>query len=110
MTDQTPISAADKARLRNLEQARKLLDAATAYMDALNRSNGSYTNAAARAEIPLLDAIYAITGCDEVFELAKERRDEVYGYACEDKWADEADYRYDLARENQMIAQWEAGQ
>ena len=114
MNAHTPITpeltASEKARIRELTNARKLVETASAYLAALERSGGEYTNAAARAEIPMLDAIYAITECDDVYELANERRDEVYGYACEDKWADEADFRYDLARDAEMVAAWEAGQ
>jgi hypothetical protein len=44
--------------------------------------------------------------CDEVLfmmaqEIAAERT------TSEDLWADEADYRYDLMREEQMLAAWE---
>ena len=64
-------------RERNLADARKLVETATAYLAALEASDGDYNRAAQIAEVPMMAAIYAITECDDVHALLVDRKAEL---------------------------------
>ena len=64
-------------RERNLADARKLAATAAAYLAALERADGDYTIIAQRAEVPMLQAIYAVTECPDVWALLVDRESEL---------------------------------
>lgn len=69
MTTETKTDWRAANRARNLAEARKLVETATAYLAALERADGDYTRFAMRAEVPLLEAIYNVTECADVWNL-----------------------------------------
>lgn len=64
-------------RERNLTDARKLAATAAAYLAALEQADGDYTCLAQRAEVPMLEAIYAVTECMDVWNLLADREAEL---------------------------------
>ena len=64
-------------RERNLTDARKLAQTASAYLAELEASAGDYNRAAQIAEVPMIEAIYAITECDDVYALLMDRKAEL---------------------------------
>lgn len=64
-------------RERNLTDARKLVETAQAYLAALEAADGDYTIAAQRAEVPMLEAIYGVTECMDVWNLLADREAEL---------------------------------
>jgi len=76
MTD-TKIDWQAVNRDRNLTDARKLAKAAAAYLAALEKADGDYTILAQRAELPMLEAIYNVTECADVWALLCDREAEL---------------------------------
>jgi len=64
-------------RERNLADARKLATTAAAYLAALEAAEGDYTIHAQRAEVPMLEAIYSVTECADVWALLVDREAEL---------------------------------
>lgn len=68
---------------RAAEAARRIINAETLeaalrrYRAALADSGGKFTASVEASEIPLFHAIYAITECDDVFDLAESRMAEL---------------------------------
>ena len=64
-------------RERNLADARRLAATAAAYLAALEQADGDYTCLAQRAEVPMLEAIYGVTECVDVWNLLADREAEL---------------------------------